>query len=285
MKITNLIMWLFIGTAFCGKVEAQSSESFEFDSPNSAPIYVVEGDFLLSYRYDNIDYSLDWSCTMNPATGSLIGEGNFAFDGYFYYYGWQSINFAGSMRVALTAKQAGNVVRVNGKMALSGGGSIAGYTVSSLAITYTYTNIDIDPVLGLMSGYGSAKGRAIVPGYGSYPIKVPTTYISQELPDTDTNGEWDSTGEWTAEVDATVDAKGKIVGTGELTVWDEFGEAYDVIPQKVSGKLKNGVVTLSAAGNSKPTSKIKVNLTYLQSNDETVANKSSVSACGQNRKF
>jgi len=285
VKIIKLIIWLFIGTAFCGKVKAQSSESFEFDSPNSAPIYVVEGDFLLSYTYDNIDYSFDWSCTMNPATGSLIGEGNFAFDGYFYYYGWQSINFAGSMRVALTAKQAGNVVRVNGKMALSGGGSIAGYTVSSLAITYTYTNIDIDPVLGLMSGYGSAKGRAIVPGYGSYPVKVPITYISQELPDTDTNGEWDSTGEWTAEVDATVDAKGKIVGTGELTVWDEFGEAYDVIPQKVSGKLKNGVVTLSAAGNSKPTSKIKVNLTYLQSNDETVANKSSVSACGQNRKF
>ena len=136
-----------------------------------------------------------------------------------------------------------------------------------------------------MSGYGSAKGRAIVPGYGSYPVNVPTTYISQELPDTDTNGEWDSTGEWTEEVNATVDAKGKIVGTGELTVWDEFGEAYDVIPQKVSGKLKNGVVTLSAAGNSKPTSKIKVNLTYLQSNDETVANQSSVSACGQNRKF
>jgi len=278
-------MWLFIGAALCGKIQAQSPESFGFDGPNSAPIYVVEGDFSLSYTYNNIDYSLDWSCTMNPATGSLIGAGNFAFDGYFYYYGWQSIYFGGSMGVALTAKQAGNVVRVNGKMALSGGGSIAGYTVSSLIITYTYTNIDVDPVLGQMSGYGSAKGRATVPGYGSYPVNVPNTYISQELPDTDTNGEWDSTGEWTAEVNATVDAKGKIVGTGELTVWDEFGEAYDVIPQKVSGKLKNGVVTLSAAGNSKPTSKITVNLTYLQSNDETVANKSSVSAYGQNRKF
>jgi hypothetical protein len=42
---------------------------------------------------------------------------------------------------------------------------------------------------------------------------------------------------------------------------------------------------MAAAGNSKTTSKIKVNLTYLESNEETVVNKSSVSAYGQNRKF
>lgn len=264
---------------------AQAQESFEFEGPDSAPIYVLEGDFTSSYTLSGVDYYLDWSCTMNPATGSLSGAGNFALDGSFYYYGWQNINFAGTIGVALSAKQAGSVVRVNGKMALSGGGSIAGYAVNSLIITYTYTNVDVDPNLGQMSGYISAKGRASVPGFGSFPVNVPKTYLSQALPDTDTDGQWDSTGDWTAEIDATVNGKGKINGTGELAVLDENGEAYDLISQKVTGSVRNGTVSLAAAGNNRTTSKIKVNLTYLQADDTTVPNKSGVSAYGQNRKF
>jgi hypothetical protein len=136
-----------------------------------------------------------------------------------------------------------------------------------------------------MSGYISAKGRATVPGYGSFPVNVPRTYLSQELPDADTDGQWDSTGDWTAEIDATVTSRGKISGTGELAVLDEDGEVYDLIPQNVSGSLKNGTVSLKAAGNNRSTSKIKLNLTYLQANDETIVGKSAVSAYGQNRKF
>lgn len=285
MKTINPVTWLFIGAALCGKIQAQSSEDIVFDGPDNAPIYVLEGDFTSSYTLSGVDYYLDWFCTMNPATGSLSGAGNFALDGSFYYYGWQNINLAGSIAVALTAKQAGGVVRVNGKMALSGGGSIAGYAVNSLIITYTYTNVDVDPDLGQMSGYISAKGRASVPGFGSFPVNVPKTYLSQALPDTDTSGEWDSTGDWTAEIDATVDGKGKINGIGELAVLDENGEAYDLISQKVTGSVRNGTVYLAAAGNNRTTSKIKVNLTYLQANETTVPNKSGVSAYGQNRKF
>lgn len=286
MKIIKSVMWLFIGAALCGKIQAQSPESFGFDGPNSAPIYVIEGNFSQNYSVNSMNFDVDWYMMMDPSSGSLIGTGNFAIDGYFYYYyNWWSINFSGSVAAAFTAKQAGTVLRVNGKMPMTGTGYFAGYYVDRCAVNYSYSNLQIDSVAGSMSGYISAKGTVRVPGYGTYPVNVPTQYLAQELPDVNQDGEWDSTGEWTAEVNATVDAKGKIVGTGELTVWDEFGEAYDVIPQKVSGKLKNGVVTLSAAGNSKPTSKITVNLTYLQSNDETVANKSSVSAYGQNRKF
>jgi len=266
-------------------VFAQTTESLEFSGPDSAPIYVLEGDFTSSYSLNDIDYVLDWSCTMNPASGTLTGAGNFSLDGSLYWYGWQSINFAGSMGVALTGKQAGSVLRVNGKMALLGWGNIAGYEVNPLTISYTYSNVDVDPAAGQMSGYISAKGRAIVPGYGSFPVNVPRTYLSQELPDADTDGQWDSTGDWTAEIDATVTSKGKISGTGELAVLDEDGEVYDLIPQNVSGSLKNGTVSLNAAGNNRSTSKIKVNLTYLQANDQTVAGKSAVSAYGQNRKF
>jgi len=278
-------MWLFIGTAFCGRVKADSSESFEFDSPNSAPIYVIEGNFSQNYTVNSMNFDVDWNMMMDPSSGSLAGIGNFAIGGSFYYYNWWSINFSGSLAAAFTFKQTGTVLRVNGKMAMMGTGYFAGYYVDRCAVNYTYSNFEIDSLAGRMSGNMIAKGSVRVPGYGTYPVNVPTQYLAQELPDVDQDGEWDSTGEWTAEVDATVDAKGRIVGMGELTAWDEFGEAYDVIPQKVSGSLKKGLVTLSAAGKSKPTSKIKVNLTYLQSNDETVANQSSVSAYGQNRKF
>jgi len=151
-------------------------------------------------------------------------------------------------------------------------------------LLYTFTNFDLNAEAGQMSGYLGLDGSAKLAGK-NIPLTLPSTYFAIDLPDEDMNGTWDSAGEWTEEIDATVNSKGKIVGTGELTVWDEFGDAYDVIPQQVSGKLKNGVVSLAAAGNSKTTSKIKVNLTYLESNEERVANKSSVSAYGQNRKF
>jgi hypothetical protein len=277
-----LLSLLFIPPSF---LSAQTTESLEFEGPENAPIYVIEGDFSQSFSQDGMNYSVDWSMTMSPATGVLSGVGSFDIDGNFYYYGWQSISFTGNVAVDLAAKQAGSVVRVNGKMALSGSGSIAGYAVNSLIIRYTYTNVDIDPNLGQMSGYISATGRASVPGYGSFPVNVPKTYLSQALPDVDSDGQWDSTGDWTAEIDATVNGKGKIHGTGELAVFDENGEAYDLIAQKVTGSEKNGTVSLAATGNSPTTSKIKVNLTYLQADDTTVPTKSAVSAYGQNRKF
>ena len=281
MKITNLIICVFIGNALGCRVMAQTPESVGFDGPENAPIYVIEGDFAQNYSIGGLTYDIDWSMSANPNLGTLIGTGLFDINGYNSGY---SVSFSGAVSIAFTVKQAGSVVRVNGKMGMAGAGYVSGVSCTANLI-YNFTNIDVDPLTSTMGGYVSAKGKVTIPGYGSQSINVPTTYLSQQLPDVNSDGQWDSTGEWTAEIDATVDAKGKIVGTGELTVWDEFGDAYDVIPQQVSGKLKNGVVSLAATGNSKPTSKIKVNLTYLESNEETVANKSSVSAYGQNRKF
>lgn len=281
MKITNLIICMFIGNALGCRVMAQTPESVEFDGPENAPIYVIEGDFAQNYTIGGLTYDVDWSMSANPNLGTLIGTGLFDISGY---NSGISVSFGGAVSIAFTVKQAGNVIRVNGKMGMAGSGYVAGYSCTA-NLTYNFSNIDVDPLTSTMGGYISAKGKVTIPGYGSQSINIPKTYLSQELPDVNSDGQWDSTGEWTADIDATVNSKGKIVGTGELTVWDEFGDAYDVIPQQVSGKLKNGVVSLAASGNSKPTSKIKVNLTYLESNDETVRNKSSVSAYGQNRKF
>ena len=136
-----------------------------------------------------------------------------------------------------------------------------------------------------MAGYVSLKGTARLLGR-NLPLSLPRTYLAMDLPDEDMNGQWDSTGNWKiSDIDATVDGKGKIAGTGDFTVLDENGNPYDVVEQKISGTVKKGVVNLTAVGNSKSTSKIKEILTYRESDDQAVAKKSSVSAYGQSRKF
>ncbi|NBT48337.1 MAG: hypothetical protein EBT07_11095 [Actinobacteria bacterium] len=185
----------------------------------------------------------------------------------------------------MNVKVAGSVVRVNGKLTMSGGGTIAGYTLDRLSLLYTFSNFDLNPNAGQMAGYVSLKGTARLLGR-NLPLSLPRTYLAIDLPDEDMNGQWDSTGNWKiSDIDATVDGKGKITGTGKFAVLDDAGASYDIIDQKISGTVKNGVANLIAAGNSKATSKIKVILTYRESDDQTVAKKSSVSAYGQSRKF
>lgn len=272
--------------ALAPMLHGQSSESLEFPGPENAPIYVIEGNFSQNTTLGYMDVHIDWSLAMNPANGALGGTGLFSIGGSFPYAGsYWPISFNGAVGVALVAKQAGDALRVNGKMTLKGTGSIAGFDVDRCLVTYSYSNLSVNPGTGTMSGTVSTKGSARVPGYGTFPINLPSQSIDQPLPDADVDGQWDSTGDWVSEINATVDAKGKISGTGELSVLDEDGEPYDLIAQKVSGNVKNGIVTMAASGNSKGTSKIKVNLTYQQSDDEAVPNRSSVSAYGQSRKF
>lgn len=265
---------------------AQTPENLEFPGPDSAPVYVIEGNFSQSYPVGGLNFDVDWSVMMDPASGAVAGTGFFSINGSFYYYGYNwPINFDGAVQVDFTAKPAGSVLRVNGKMALEGTGFIAGYYVDRCLVNYNYSNFEVNPATATMSGYMSAKGTARVPGYATVPVNVPAQFVSWNLPDENTNGAWDSAGDWTAEIDAIVDGKGKISGTGELAVVDETGEAYDLIPQTVSGSVKNGTVSLASKGSTSSTSRIKVNLTYLQATDETVPQKSAVSAYGQNRKF
>lgn len=223
----------------------------------------------------------NWAVSMNPSTGALSGGGDFRANGTINSV---SIDWDGSLNTALNVKLAGSVLRVNGKMSITGSGTIAGYDLDRLALTYTLSNMDVNVAAVQMAGYVSVKGSAKIFGR-TIPLSLPRTYFAFDLPDEDSDGQWDSAGDWTASVDATVDGKGKLTGTGELSVLDENGEAFDVIPQKVTGQVRRGTVTLAATGNSRSTSRIKVNLTYLQADDSTVPNKSGVSAYGQSRKF
>lgn len=266
----------------CNSLPAQTTESLEFEGPENAPIYVIEGNFSQTYSRDGLTLALDnWAISMNPSTGALSGGGNFRADGTINSV---AIDWDGSLDSALNVKQAGSVLRVNGKMSITGSGTIAGYALDRLALTYTLTNMDVNVAAVQMAGYVSVKGSARIFGK-TIPLSLPRTYFAFDLPDEDNDGQWDSTGDWRAEIDGTVDGKGKVTGTGELSVLDENGEAFDVISQKVTGQVRRGTVNLAATGNSRATSRIRVNLTYLEANDATVSGRSSVNAYGQSRKF
>ena len=278
MKIISpLFLFCVVTRCFAGSLDLS-----EFQSTGNAPIYVIDGDIIYNNTIDGLTVGLDWSSSMNAATGSLSGEGDYTISGSVNSL---AIDWAGAIGANMNVKVAGSVARVNGKLTMSGGGTIAGYTLDRLSLLYTFSNFDLNPNAGQMAGYVSLKGTAKLLGR-NLPLSLPRTYLAMDLPDEDMNGEWDSTGNWKiSDIDATVDGKGKIAGTGDFTVLDENGNPYDVVEQKISGTVKKGVVNLTAVGNSKSTSKIKEILTYRESDDQTVAKKSSVSAYGQSRKF
>jgi hypothetical protein len=269
---------------FCAATQcfAGSLDLREFKSSGNAPIYVIDGDIIYNDTINGLTVGLDWSSSMNAATGSLAGEGDYTISGSVNSL---AIDWAGTIKANMNVKVAGSVVRVNGKLTMSGGGTVAEVTLDRLSLLYTFSNFDLNPNAGQMAGYVNLKGSARLLGR-NVPLSLPKTYLAMDLPDVDMNGQWDSAGDWKIfDIVATVDGKGKIAGTGKFAVLDENENPYDVVEQKISGIVKKGVVSLTAAGNSKSTSKIKEILTYRESDDQPVPKKSSVSAYGQSRKF
>ena len=276
-KLTPLFLLCLASTCLGGSLDIS-----EFESPANAPIYVIDGDIDYNDTLNGLTVSLGWSSTMNEATGTLTGSGGFTINGNVNSL---AIDWAGTIGANMSVKVAGSVVRANGKMTMSGSGTINSYSLDRLSLVYTFTNFDVNPATGQMAGYVSLKGTARLLGR-TLPLSLPKTYLAMDLPDEDMNGQWDSAGDWKiSDIVASVDGKGKIAGTGKFTSLDENGNPYDIIEQKISGTVKNGVVSLTATGNSKSSSKIKEILTYRLSDDQTVAKKSSVSVYGQSRKF
>ena len=276
-KLTPLFLLCLASTCLGGSLDIS-----EFESPANAPIYVIDGDIDYNDTLNGLSVSLGWSSNMNETTGALTGSGDFTINGNVNSL---AIDWAGTIGANMNVKVAGSVVRANGKMTMSGSGTIAGYTLDSLSLVYTFLNFDVNPATGQMAGFVSLKGTAKLLGR-TVPLSLPKTNLAMDLPDVDMNGQWDSAGDWKiSDIVASVDGKGKVVGTGNFTSLDENGNPYDSIGQKISGTVKHGVVSLTATGNSKSSSKIKEILTYRLSDDQTVVKKSSVSAYGQSRKF
>lgn len=272
MRPVVLFVWLSLAS-----LHAQSTESLEFTGPENAPIYVIAGQVSGSHSYRELLISYDWESETDPASGLLSGSGNFSAEG-------GDIDLDGSLSVKMSIKSAGSAVRIGGKINVQATGIFNGYTIDRCILNYAIPGMSINPSAGTAGGYVSATGSLRATTGKKAAARVAKTFLSLDLPDTNGSG-WDSGGDWATNINATVDRKGKISGTGEMAVLDKGGQPYDLISQKISGTVKNGIVTMAAAGSSRATSKIKVSLTYRQDNQAALTGRSSVSAYGQSRKF
>ena len=92
-------------------------------------------------------------------------------------------------------------------------------------------------------------------------------------------------GLWSASYDFSVLAKGKLSGTGTITVGHQ-DDPVDEVAQKVSGtrNAKTGIYSWTTTSNSKADSKVKVTIKHTDS-DLVEDGKNSVSAAAQTRKF
>ncbi|NBU70446.1 MAG: hypothetical protein EBS53_03205 [Bacteroidetes bacterium] len=86
-------LFLIIALA-AGPLWAQTNESLEFSGPSNAPIYVIDGDFHYDETWQGLSMMLDWSGSMDPATGIFSGNGDFSASGSYASY---SIDWDGTI--------------------------------------------------------------------------------------------------------------------------------------------------------------------------------------------
>ena len=295
MKSAQLIRGLLLlALATC---YATAQEVVEFEGPEDAPIYVMEGEFKQTASLEQFGgtwfYETDIAATMNVNSGAITQVGTMLIEGSGYFNGMQFLlNMDMSLATKSVLKQAGNSVRWSGQAAMSGPMSVETYSYGletfALRGTYLYRNMTLDPATGEQTGLMSynAVGRN---AYGQrFPVKQAPTLTTLPRPTIySSEGEWrEAAGDWSTEITADVYPNGRITGTGDLIVGDPE-DPYANVDQNVKGKLnsKTGLVSLSGTGATKSTSKVKVTLNYVNSTGDTVAGKSSVNAYAQKRKF
>jgi hypothetical protein len=274
-----------------------AQEVVEFEGPDNARIYVMEGEFKqtasIQQNGGTLYYSTDMAATMDvnsgamSSVGSILAEGTGNSNGLPYEL---TMNWALAMKAVY--KQAGDAVRWSGKAAMTGPMTIRSYLYGLESVnvvgTFVYDNMTLDPATGEQTGTMSYRAVALN-SYGQrFPLSQPPTLTTFPRPTIySSEGEWrEAAGDWSSEIVADVYPNGKITGTGDLIVGDPE-DPYANVDQNVKGKLnsKTGVVSLSGTGATKGTSKVKVTLNYVNSTGDTVAGKSSVNAYAQKRKF
>lgn len=276
---------------------ASGQEVVEFEGPDNARIYVVEGKFKQTASLQQYGgtwfYETDIAAAMNVNSGAMTSVGTMLVEGSGYLDGTQFLmNMDISLAMKSVMKQAGNSVRWSGKAEMTGPMSIEnnlyGLMTANIRGTWVYNNMTLDPVTGEQTGLMSynAVGRD---AYGNrFPIRQAPTQTTLPRPTIySSEGEWsEAAGDWSTEIVANVYPNGNITGTGDLIVGDPE-DPYANVRQNVKGKLssKTGVVSLSGTGATKGTSTVKVTLNYVNSTGDTVAGKSSVNAYAQKRQF
>jgi len=295
MKTVQL-MWgfLLLALATCS---ASAQEVVEFEGPDDARIYVIEGNFKSSYSLPigglTWFYETDYQATMDVNSGALTSVGTFSVNGSGLFNG---MNYRAVMDISLAmkgvSKQAGNAVRWSATAAMSGPittqeGSFSPRSGQLHGVWY-FKDMTLDPATGEQIGIMSYNAMVTEPSGQKFPLVQAPTQTTLPRPTVyASEGEWrEVAGDWSTEITADVYPNKTIKGTGDLIVGDPE-DPYANVDQNVKGKLnsKTDVVSLSGTGATKSTSKVKVTLNYVNSTGDTVAGKSSVNAYAQTRKF
>ena len=175
---------------------ASGTYSVEFDG--SASLWDVSGTYDASFDPIEINYTL----SMDPS-GKFTGEGSASISGYedgYYVDLHADFTFVGSV------KSAGNVVRVNMSMKMTGSGEVAGYYATFAASIKEALEVDASTrqLVGTLSG----KVSVAIPGQGKASQAIPQTDYAVSLPP-------DMSGIWELDLDV-VPADTKYIGSGEV---------------------------------------------------------------------
>lgn len=300
-SLSILLLALTLEVGIQSKLSAQdvttqgAPQPINITNPPNAPIYVLEGhmsETLPSTYVSNGRFSgnVEADTSMDINTGAVMAMGTMSMNGYVYSgYVSASFDLNANMAIKGVAKQAGTVVRWSGKAAAKGNGqydSDYGSGYLSFSATFTYSNMELNPITGYQSGMVSISGSAKADGV-TVPLKQAPTYtVIPILKESQISSNFkDTSGQWALSMSSVTDNKGKVSGTSQLVIGDP-ADPYAIVPQKVTGKLntKTGVVTLSGVGINKLQSKAKVSLN-LDSAGVPVPNKNSISAYGQTQRF
>jgi hypothetical protein len=290
MKKTTLVL---LSALFGSLVFASPQDSIEFEGPDEAPIYVLEGDFKQSFTIpvsgETWNATTEFQAFMDVNSGAKRMVGQVKSEGM-TNGSLMSMDF--SMDMKGVVKQAGAVVRWSAKAAMRGQFSIrSGWIVTDSGFitgTYQFRNMTLDEITGEQTGIVSYRSFMWNNFGFRFPYNQPPTLTTLPRPTIyASEGEWrEVAGDWSTNITADVFPKGRIAGTGQLVVGDPE-DPYANVAQNIKGKLnsKTGVATLNGAGATKSTSKVRITLNYVDSEGETLPGKSSVSAYAQKRKF
>jgi hypothetical protein len=297
MKYMKTKYALAVGVLTLAISSATAQETLEFEGPESARIYVLEGDFSQSATMamygGTWDVQTDMQSTMEVNSGAMTSAGQMVISGSGVVNGFDMImNMDMAFAMKAVSKQAGDAVRWSGNAAMSGPMiiQVSGYPTLTASVSgiWAYKNITLDPSTGEQTGSMSYRARAVTTDGQRIPLQQPATVMTFPRPTIyASEGEWrEVAGDWSTNIEANVYSNGKITGIGELTVGDPE-DPYANVDQNVKGKInsKTGVVSLSGSGATKGTSKVKITLNYLDATGDTIDGKSSVNAYAQKRKF
>lgn len=290
MKKTTLVL---LSALFGSLVFAPAQDFIEFEGPDEAPIYVLEGDFKQSFTSPVLgeiwNSTTEFQGAMDVNSGAMLLVGQVKSEGM---SNGSLLNMDFSMAMKGVAKQAGPALRWSAKAALSGHFSVrSGWIVTDsgfISGIYQFRNMILDEITGEQTGIVSYRAF-IRNNFGfRFPFSQPPTLTTLPRPTIyASEGEWrEVAGDWSSNITADVSPNGRIAGTGQLVVGDPE-DPYANVAQNIKGKLnsKTGVATLNGVGATKSTSKVRITLNYVDSKGETLPGKSSVSAYAQKRKF